>query len=173
MGNFAEAAAAAARALKIDPQLRKARYVNGMALVRMGRTEEGQRELQQYDKQEADAQAEINDQRDVFVSNRGASALVLDGKAEDAIAFFRKSIEAHPGVASLRLNLGLALDMLGRFDEAAETLKSLLDSGISDDFIVYKSLARAYESLKDEKAAQKSGALYIRNVDAVLEKELQ
>jgi tetratricopeptide (TPR) repeat protein len=173
MGNFPQAAASAAKALKIDPQQRKARYVSGMALVRMGRTEEGQKELQEYRKQEADAQAEINDQRDVLVSNRGASALVLNGQAEEALALFRKSIEAHPGAAALRLNLGLALDMLGRHREAAAALQSLLDNAISDSFLVYKSLAREYESLNDEKASQKYGALYIRKIDAALEEELQ
>jgi tetratricopeptide (TPR) repeat protein len=173
MGNFAEAAAAAATALKIDPQLRKARYVIGTALIRMGRSEEGQKELQQYRKQEADAQAEINNQRDVLVSNRGASALVLNGQAEEAIASFRKSIEVHPDVAALRLNLGIAFDVLGRSREAASTLQVLLDSGVSDDFLVYKSLARAYEKLKDEKASQKYAALYIRKIDAALEEELR
>jgi predicted Zn-dependent protease len=173
MGNFAEAAAAAATALKIDPQLRKARYVIGTALIRMGRSEEGQKELQQYRKQEADAQTEINNQRDILVSNRGASALVLNGQAEDAIASFRKSIEVHPDVAALRLNLGIAFDVLGRSREAASTLQGLLDSGVSDDFLVYKSLARAYEKLKDEKASQKYTALYIRKIDAALEEELR
>ena len=62
--------------------------------------QEGQKELDEYSKQEAQAQAQINDQRDVVVSNRGAAALVLNGQAEDAIASFQKSIEAHPGAAA-------------------------------------------------------------------------
>jgi tetratricopeptide (TPR) repeat protein len=173
MGNFSEAAASAALALKIDPQLRKARYVNGAALVRMGRTEEGQRELDEYNKQETAAQADMNNQRDVLVLNRGASALVLDGRTDEAIALFRKGIEAHPGVAALALNFGLALDMFGRSREAAATLQALLDSGITDDFLVYKSLARVYERLKDEKASQKYSALYVRKIDVALEEELR
>ncbi len=173
MGNFPEATAAAARAVKIDPNLRKAHYVNGMALVRMGRAGEGEKELQEYRKQEADAQAELNNQRDVSVSNRGASAFVLNGQAENAIALFRKSIESHSGAASLRLNLGIALNILGRPREAAATLQNLLDSGITDDFLVYRSLAHVYEILKDEKASQKYGALYVRKVDAALEEELR
>src|SRR5262245_43335921 len=173
MGNFADAAASAATALKIDPQLRKARYVMGMALIRLGRSEEGQKELEQYRKQEADAQTQINNQRDVLVSNRGASALVLNEQAEEAIASFRKSIEVHPDVAALRLNLGIAFDVLGRSREAASTLQALLDSGMSDDFLVYRSLARAYEKLKDEKAGQKYAALYVRKIDAALEEELR
>jgi hypothetical protein len=49
----------------------------------------------------------------------------------------------------------------------------LLDKGITDDFLVYRSLSRAYESLKDEKANQKYAALYIRQIDAALEEELR
>jgi tetratricopeptide (TPR) repeat protein len=173
MGNFADAAAAAANASKIDPQLRKARYVNAMALLRMGRVDEGQKELQEYRRQEGEAQSELNDLRDILVSNRGAASLVLNGKAEEAIAMFRKTIEAHPAVASPRLNLGIAFELLGRPRDAVATLQGLVDGGISDDFIIFKSLARAFTSLHDEKARQKYGALYVRRVDEVLEEELR
>jgi tetratricopeptide (TPR) repeat protein len=172
-GKFPQAAAEASQALKIDPQLRKARYVNGMALVRMGRTEEGEKELQEYRKQESDAQAELNNTRDILVANRGAAALVLNGQPENAIASFRKSIDAHPGASSLRLNMGVSLQLLGRSREAAQTLQDLLDKGISDHFLVYKSLARAYEALKDDRAASKYGALYVRKIDVALEEELR
>jgi tetratricopeptide (TPR) repeat protein len=173
MGNFADAAAAATKALKIDPQLRKARYVSAMALIRMGRVEEGQKELEQYRTDEAKAQSDFNDQRDILVSNRGAAALVLSGQAENAIAMFRKTIDVHPNVSSLRLNLGIALEILGRPRDAAATLQAVLESGISDDFIIYKSLARDFTNLKDDKASQKYGALFVRNVDASLEEELK
>jgi predicted Zn-dependent protease len=173
IGNLPEAAAAAASALKIDPQQRKARYVRGMALLRMGRTEEGQRELQQYRNDEAEAQAELNNQRDVLVANRGASSLVLNGQGEQGIALFRKSIEAHPGAAALQLNLGFALDILGQRREAARTLENLLEKGSSGNFLIYKALARIYESLKDGKTSQKQSALYIREIDAALEEELR
>ncbi len=164
-GNFSEAAAAAGKALKIDSHLRKARYVSGTALVRMGRSEEGQKELEEFRKQEADAQAEINGQRDVLVSNRGAAALLLNRQADEALALFRQSIAAHPDASVLRLNLGVALDMLGRPREAAAAFQSLLDGG-SESFLVYKSLARVSESRKYQ-------ALYIRNIDTALEEELQ
>ena len=173
MGNFPEAAASAERALKIDPKERKARYVKGMSLVRTGRNEEGQKELEEYRNQEAGAQAEINERRDILVSNRGASALALEGKSEEAAALFRKSIEAHPGAAALRLNLGLAQSMWGQSREAIATLQSLLDSGISDDFLVFRSLAREYATIKDDKTSQKYGALYIAKIDAALEEELR
>jgi len=173
MGNFAEAAAEAATALKIDSKQRKARYVNGTALMRLGRIEEGRNELQEYQRQENEAQNETNNQRDVVVSNRAASELALKGQTDAAIASFRQSVEVHASAASLRLNLAVALNMAGRPREAVGALQTLFESGISDDFVVYRTLARAYESLKDEKAAQKYNAMYVRKVDAALEQELQ
>jgi predicted Zn-dependent protease len=172
LGNFSEAATAAAKALKIDPQERKAHYVMGLALTRMGRTAEGQKELEEYSKQEAQAQTELNEQRGILVSNRGAAALVLAGQGEDAIAAFRKSIEEHRASAALRLNFGLALGLLGRHEQAVSVLKDLIDTGAGDNFLVYKALAREYSSLKDEKTSQKYSALYIQKMDSALEEEL-
>jgi tetratricopeptide (TPR) repeat protein len=173
IGDFSEAAAAAEKALKIDPQERKARYVRGQALMRMRRIEEGQKELQEYAKQEAAAQAELNSQRDVIVSNRGAADLVLKGRGDEAIALFQSSLKAHPDSESLRLNLGLALSQLGRRQEAVSVFKGMLDGGIGDDFLVYKLLAREYGRLQDEKNTQKYDALYIRKIDTALEDELR
>jgi tetratricopeptide (TPR) repeat protein len=173
MGNFSDAVAEAARALRIDPKLQKARYVNGLALMRMGRTAEGQQELQEYGKQEAAAQAELDRQRGIVVSNRGAAALVIEGKVDEGIALFRTSIETNPKEPSLRLNLGLALNMSNRFAEAASTLQGLLDSGMSDDFLIYKALSRTYENLKDARNASKSKAQFVQRMDGALEEELK
>ena len=171
-GNFAEAADAAGKALRIDPKLRKARYVNGMALLRLGRTDEGQKELDLFRKEEGDAQAELNAERDVLVSNRGAASLLLKGQPNDALASFQESIKAHPSASILRLNLGVALDMVGRPRDAAAAFQALLDGG-SDSALVFKSLARAEGTLKDQAASAKFGALYIRKIDETLEEELR
>jgi len=173
MGNFSDAVAEASRALRIDPQLQKARYVNGLALMRMGRSAEGQQELQEYGKQEAAAQAELDRQRGIVVSNRGAAALVTEGKADEGIALFRTSIGTNPKEPSLRFNLGLALNMSNRFAEAASTLQSLLDSGMSDGSLIYKALARTYENLKDERNASKYKAQFVQRIDGALEEELK
>jgi tetratricopeptide (TPR) repeat protein len=173
MGRFSEAAVSAETALKLDPKERKARYVRGMALVRSGRAEEGQKDLEEYRKQEAAAQTELNDRRDVLVSNRGAAALVIEGRNEEAVAGFRKSLESHPGASSLRLNLALTLSMAGRNREAIATLQSMLDGGISDDFLVFKCLAREYAAIKDDVTSQKYSALYLGKIDEALEQELQ
>lgn len=173
MEDFTEAAAAAEKALKIDPQERKARYIRGLALTRLGRTEEAQKELEAYSKEEAQAQTELNDQRDVIVSNRGAASLILDGRGEDAIAAYQSSLKAHPDSSSLRLNYALALSQLGRHQEAVAILKTMRDGGIGDDFLVYRILAREYERLNDKKASQKYDALYIHKIDTAMEEELR
>jgi tetratricopeptide (TPR) repeat protein len=171
-GNFADAADAAGRALRIDPKHRKARYVNGMALLRLGRTDEGQKELELFRKQEGDAQADLNAERDVLVSNRGAASLLLKGQTNDALAAFQESIAAHPAAPLLRLNYGVALDMVGRPRDAAAAFQVLLEGG-GDTFLVYKSLARAAEAMKDQAASAKFGALYIRKIDESFEEELR
>ena len=86
---------------------------------------------------------------------------------------FRKAIEAHPAAPSPRLHLGVAFEMLSRPRDAVATLQSLLESGISDDFLIYRSLSRAFTTLRDEKAGQKYTALYVRRVDAAPEEELK
>jgi tetratricopeptide (TPR) repeat protein len=172
-GDFVEATAAAEKALKIDPMERKARFVRGQALMRIGRIEEGRKELEEYAKQEAAAQADLNSQRDVIVSNRGAADLILKGRGDEAIALFQSSLKAHPDSTTLRLNLGLALSQLGRRQEAVSVFKGMLDGGPGDAFLVYKLLAREYGRLKDDKNAQKYDALYIRKIDAALEDELR
>ena len=63
--------------------------------------------------------------------------------------------------------------MFGRTRESASTLQELLDSGLSDDFLVYRSIARAYESLKNESSRVKYDALSVRSIDAALEEEVR
>jgi hypothetical protein len=49
----------------------------------------------------------------------------------------------------------------------------MLESGLSDDFLIYRALAHEYGTLQDTKANQKINALYIRKVDSALEEALQ
>jgi predicted Zn-dependent protease len=109
----------------------------------------------------------------VVVTNRGAAALLLNAQDAEAVALFRKGIEAHPESAALQLNLGLALSMLGRHREAASTLQVLLEKGLTDDFLVYKTVAREHELLEDARMSHKSQALYIQKIDAALEEALR
>jgi predicted Zn-dependent protease len=115
----------------------------------------------------------LNDQRDVIVSNRGAASLISNGRGEDAIAMYQSSLKAHPDSSSLRVNYALALSQLGRHQEAVAILKSMLDGGIGDDFLIYRILAREYGILNDKKASQKYNALYIHKIDAAMEEELR
>ena len=172
MGDFAEATAAADRAVKIDPNERKAHYVKGLALVRMGRAQEGQHELDEYLRQEKEAQAQIDEERSAIASNRGSADLVLQGHAEEAIASFKKSIQNHPATTAIRFNFGIALGLIGRHADAVSALRELIGGTSGEDFLIDKALAREYETLKDAKTSQKYEATYIRNMDTALEEEL-
>lgn len=169
MARFPESAAAAAKALEIDPAHRRSRYVRGMALMRMGRLEEGQKELQEYEKLERKAQGETNRVREIVATNRGAAALLIEGQAEEALAMFRKGIESHPDAAAMYLNLGLAQSKLGRHQEAAKTFEAMLGLEPGDNFVVHRSLAREYELLGDTSAAARHQVLYLQKLDAALE----
>ena len=172
MGDFAEAAAAADKAVKIDARERKAHYVKGLALTRMGRAQEGQQELEEYSRQEKEAQAQIDEERGVIVSNRGSADLVLRGQTEEAVASFKKSIQNHPAATAIRFNFGIALGLMGRHGDAVAVLKDLIAGSTGEDFLIDKALAREYGALKDAKMSQKFDALYIRNMDTALEEEL-
>lgn len=169
MARFPESVAAAAKALEIDPAHRRSRYVRAMALIRMGESEEGQKELQEYEKLERDAQAETNQGREIVVTNRGAAAHLMNGRAEEAIAMFRKGIEAHPKAAGIYVNLGLAQSRLGRHRDAVKTFETVIDLGFGDNFLVHRSLSREYELLGDTKASLRHQVLYLQRIYAALE----
>ncbi|MBI4474697.1 MAG: tetratricopeptide repeat protein [Acidobacteria bacterium] len=169
LARLPESAAAAGRALEIDPAHRRSRYVRAMALIRMGRNEEGQKELQQYEKLEGEAQAETNEAREIVVTARGAAALLIDGKAEEAIAMFRKGVEAHPKATGIHLNLGLAESKLGLHREAAKTFETLIDLGLDGNFLVHWNLSREYKALGDTKASERHQILYLQTLNAALE----
>jgi hypothetical protein len=56
--------------------------------------------------------------------------------------------------------------------DAVSSLKDLLDHATGENFLIYKALAREYESVKDQKMSQKYDATYVRSIDAALEEEL-
>jgi tetratricopeptide (TPR) repeat protein len=169
MGHFSESAALAAKALEIDPAHRRSRYVRGIALIRMGRNEEGEKELKEYEKLENEAQAETNGFREIAVINRGAAALLKDGRAEDAIAMLRQGVESHPEATTIYLNLATALSKLGRHREAVQTLEVLVDRGLDNNVMVHRNFAREYQALGDTKASIRHEVRYLQLMDATLE----
>ena len=169
---FAEAAAAAAKALAIDSQHRRARYILATALLRMDRKEEGEKELELYRKLEADSRAELDRGRNIVVLNRGAAGKLLEGKPEEAIGMFSSIIEIYPDSPAHYLNLGTIQSKLGRHQAAIDTLQKMLKLGM-DSFMVYRNLAQEYQLLGDRDASIRHEVVYLQNLDVALREALE
>jgi tetratricopeptide (TPR) repeat protein len=161
LDRFEESIAAADKALEIDPQYRQARYLLGRALIRVGQSEAGQRELEEYRKLEARSQAREHRITELFAFSGGAMARLRDGQPEEALELLRRGIEVQPDVASLYLGLGLTEIQMGRHREAVETFETMIRLGLDADPILYSSLALEYEVLGDIRASQRSRAIYM------------
>jgi tetratricopeptide (TPR) repeat protein len=172
LGRLPEALAAAGRALEIDSQHRGARYVRAMALIRMGRRAEGQRELETYRQLESDAQEKANRTREILVFNRGAAAMLMGGRHEQAIGMFRNGTQSHPDAAVLHLNLGIAQSKTGLRRQAAETFEKMLGLGLGDDFVVHRALSQEYEAMGDGQASRRHRAMYLQKIGAALRARL-
>jgi tetratricopeptide (TPR) repeat protein len=169
MGRLSDSEQSAARALANDPTHRRSSYVRAMALIRLGRDEEGEKQLQQYEKLESDAQLEANLDREISTTNRGAASLLLDGRGDEAIGMFRRGVELYPKALAVRLNLALAQAKLGRNQDAAKTFQEIIDLGSGDSFLIHFNLARLYERLGDTKAGRRHQLLYLQALDEALE----
>jgi tetratricopeptide (TPR) repeat protein len=163
---FEESAEAAMRALEIDPDELTPRYLGGRALVGMGQTEEGARLLREYQALDADRQAEEQRTREIIALDRDAMAHLLEGQHEDGIRMYREAIAMHPDDAQLYFTLGVAQNKLGQHGDAVDTFLKLIDLGLSDDFIIHKNLAAAYQALGDTAASERHEALYVEKRNA-------
>jgi tetratricopeptide (TPR) repeat protein len=157
-GQYAESADAARLALDLDPSHRQARYVLATSLIRLGRTDEGQRELDEFQRlQTQDAAAQARD-FELGGLRREASISSANGDHEKAVALLRKALELEPDAAVSHINLGLALLRAGKPAEAItrfETAATL--NGPAD---IHRYLAEAYAALGRDEESRRELAAY-------------
>jgi tetratricopeptide (TPR) repeat protein len=169
LGRFSESVTAAQKAIDLDPNERASRYILSLALLRDGRTEQGQAALQDYEKLEAAAQVDQKHQRTLLELDRNAAINVVGNQGEEAIELWREALSSRPSAAietRLRLNLGVAQAKLGRHRDAAETFQGMIDRGIND-FLIHRNLAIEYELLGDSRYLEHR-ASYLQKYDAAL-----
>ncbi len=121
---YAEAAVTLERALSLDPSLREARYALGTALMRLGKTAEAKRALEQFQQQQADAEAAGQRAFQLDALRREASKHLLAGAFDQAIASYAEVLELEPGSSRSRRDLGLALLRAKRPQDAIEHLEA-------------------------------------------------
>ena len=159
-GNYADAVASARRAVALDSSHKEARYVLATSLVRMGNVDEGKRELDVYQRLQAEETAARSRQLEIEGLRRDASVSILNGESAKAVALLRQALERDPESAQLRLDLGLALLKAGQPAEAIEPLTTAAAKENSEDAHVY--LAETYAALGRNSDAERERALASR-----------
>ena len=95
-----------------------------------------------------------------------ANALLLSGRPEEAIAFFKKGLRLDPiPFAWVLWDLGLAYFQAGQYEDALTEFNRLLDRSKKGEFnpeIAHRNLAAIYAGLGREKEARKHAAEVIR-----------
>jgi tetratricopeptide (TPR) repeat protein len=157
-GRFAEAAAAAKRATELAAGHKEARYVLATSLLRLGRADEGHRELQEYERLQNEATALQSKQLEVAALRRDATVSAANGDHDRAVALLRKALEAEPGEPASEVELGLALLRGGKAAEAISHLRAGAVPGGSPE--VHRHLAAAYEAAGQADDARRERALF-------------
>jgi tetratricopeptide (TPR) repeat protein len=157
-GRFAEAAAAAQRASELAADHKEARYVLATSLLRLGKADEGNRELQEYQRLQREATALQSKRLEIAALRRDATVSAANGDHDRAVALLRKALEAEPDDPASALDLGLALLRAGKAADAIPHLRAGVVPGGSPD--VHRHLAAAYEAAGQADESRRQRALY-------------
>jgi len=159
-GRYADAAEVSRRALDLDPAHEQARYALATALLRLGRTDEGQKELDEFQRRQSEAAVAHARELELGGLRREAEISSAGGDHQKAVSLLRKALELEPNVVVSHLNLGLALLYAGQPAEAIERFKSaeVLNAG----FEIHRHMAEAYALLGQIEESRRQLAIYDR-----------
>ena len=155
---YAEAAEAATRVLGLDPEHREARYALATSLIRLGRADEGKRELDIFQKQQADDAAARTRLFELEGLRREARVSAAAGDHTRAIALLRQVVDADPEISGSLLDLGFALIDAGQHAEALRFLEKAVALGAH--YEVHRHLAAAYGVLGRDVDSRRERARY-------------
>jgi tetratricopeptide (TPR) repeat protein len=170
LGDFPKAVAAAQKALGIDSANLKSHYVLAVGLLRSGRSEDGEAEMERFRKLEAEERDKKDPGGATAVSLKSTLAKLERGRAEEALEEIRTYIRSSPDDVVFYLNLGIAQSRMGRHADAISTFQNMIDRGLGDSFLVDFNLSREYEVLGDKSKSQRHRVNYLRKLDAALKK---
>ena len=157
-GRYAEAVEAARRALDLNAAYAPAHYTLGTSLVRLGRTDEGQKELEEFQRLQAEAASAHAREIELGGLRREASESSAKGDHEQAVSLLRKALLIEPDAAVSHLNLGLALLYAGKPAEAIERFKVAVR--LRGPIDVHQYLAQAYAALGNLDESRRELSVY-------------
>ena len=137
----AEAVSAFERALTLDGSLLQARYGLASSLVRLGKADEGRKQMAVFERLQADAAAEGQRAFQIDALRREAARYMVDGSLDDALRLLSEVLRADESARSHR-DLAVALMRVKRTTEAIEHLEVARRLDDSPDLL--RLLAEAY-----------------------------
>jgi tetratricopeptide (TPR) repeat protein len=159
-GSYGDAAEASRRAVQLDADHRGARYSLGAALLRLGRTEDGRKEIHEFERLQAEARTREEREWQLRLIRQAASVSLEKGDFEQVAEQLRKAIPYAPEDATAYISLGAVLKRLGQHAEAVENFQKALDLKAGID--VHRLLAESYEAMGRLEDSQRHRAIYIR-----------
>ena len=157
-GRPADAAAAARRTIQLEPGHLQAHFVLGTALVRSGQEDQGLRELETFQRLEAQAAQARQLEFELGGLRREATVRASEGDQARAIALLTEVAAKDPKSAAAHLELGGALLRAGRYQEAIERLQTA--AGLGAPIEVYRHLGDAYAGLGQTELSVRAKGVY-------------
>jgi tetratricopeptide (TPR) repeat protein len=171
LGRFAEALDASKQALALDARLKDARYALAMSLLRLGKTDDGQRELDVFQRMQAEVMANAQRQSELNATLRDAARSLESGEFAAAATQLRKALTYDANSAGVNRDLGLALIKAGQFEPAIQALDRAAQ--LSDSAGVHELLASAYNALGRTADGQAQTAIAVRLTERAKVERLQ
>jgi tetratricopeptide (TPR) repeat protein len=171
LGRFEDALDLSTQALAIDARLKDARYALAMSLMRLGRQEEAKRELDMFERMQAEVMADTQRQSQLNTAKRDAARLLEERDYSGAATLLRKALALDAGAADLNRDLGFALLGAGRADEAIPALQRAVQLQDAPD--IHRLLAQAYSALGQRSESDAQAALAERVSERVKVERLQ
>ena len=169
MNRFDDVVEATRRAIGLDNENRRIRYLQGLALLRLGREEAGREAMAEYERLGADARIGEARLLETVVATRDAIEAHREGNDDRAIELLEAAIVAVPDARRVALTLGLIQFEAGRYPEAVTTLSRMIDEGFGDDSLLQWSLIRAHRRDGNSSAAERHEALFLERIQIEFE----
>jgi tetratricopeptide (TPR) repeat protein len=161
MGRFAAAADSSVRALALDQTQKAARYVLGMSLTRLGRVEDGTRELQEFQRLQAAATDAANREWELKMLRQEAAASIGKQDYDGAARLLEQAVAIEPNAEATHATLAQVLARAGRYDAAIEHFNKALElnggpENLRDLADVYDRIGRHEDALKQREAYERA-----------------
>ncbi len=142
---YDDAVNVANHALTLDASQPETHYALGTALMRLGKADEGEKELKEFERLQQQAAADRARDLELGRIRREAQLSSSGGDHEKAASLLRRALELAPNDPIAHLNLGMAVMLAGKPAEAIEHYTAAVTLKAPAD--VHLRLAEAYAAL--------------------------